>query len=121
MHRPPAEQMQMDVKNRLAGVAVGVEDRPKSAGRDAAGLRDQRGASHHLADELVVVGGEIVERRDVPPRHDEDVGRRLRIDVVEGDDALVFEDDGGVDFVIHDRAEEARRHNGIWCCVLGDW
>ena len=81
------------MEDGLAGVAVRVEHRPEAAGRDAAILGDRRGASDDFPHNLIVTLGELVERRDVPFRDDQDVRRPLRVDVVEREDAIVFVND----------------------------
>ena len=83
----PAEQVQVDVEHRLPGVAVRVEHGAVAAAGDSPLLRDRRRAPHHLADDLIVAGLEVVQRLDVALGHDEHVRRRLRIDVVEGEHA----------------------------------
>ena len=86
-HAAAAEQVQVDVKHRLTRVAVGVEYRPEPAGGEPTLLGDGRRAAHQLADDLIVFGADLVQRGDVPLGNDEHVRRRLRIDVVEGQDA----------------------------------
>jgi hypothetical protein len=44
---------------------------------------------------------------------DQHVERRLRVDVVEHDELLVFVDDGGWNLARDDSAEEAGGHHGI--------
>ena len=93
-HRAAAEDVQVDVEHRLAGVGVAVEDRPVAPIGVAGSLRERRAPSHHLADQAVVLGSELVEAGDVASRDDQHVRRRLRVDVLEGDDAVVLVDDG---------------------------
>src|SRR5216684_3032155 len=49
-----ADKVQMDVEYGLSGVRVGIEHRPKAACRNAALLRNRRGAPRQLADDGVV-------------------------------------------------------------------
>jgi len=100
----------MDVPHRLATVAVRVEDCTEAARRHSALLRDRRRPPHQLADELVVVCLKIVERVDVPLRDDEHVGWRLRVDVLEGDNPVVFEHDAARNLTVDDSAEQAVAH-----------
>ena len=68
------------------------------------------GDAGQLAHQRVVLGGEVVERRDVAPRHDQHVDRGLGVDVVEGHHVLVLVDELGGDLLAADLAEEAVRH-----------
>src|ERR1041384_2681324 len=90
MHRSPAWQVQMKMKDRLSRFAIRVEYRPIAAGRDAAFFRDRGGPSNELADEPVVFLADVVQRFDVTFRDDEHVRGRLRADVVEGEHAVVL-------------------------------
>ena len=110
MHRSAADEMEMNVEHRLSGFAVGVEDGPKAAGRDATLLRDRCRSPHQFSRELVIVGRQVVQRRDVALRHDENVRRSLRVDVVERDDAIILIDNRRRDLSIDDAAEETFGH-----------
>ena len=70
-------------------------------GWSALGLRQSR-----AIDEGVIAGREIVQRGDVLRGHDEDVQRRLRIDVAKGHKRVVSMHDGGRNRPGHDPAEE---------------
>jgi hypothetical protein len=92
----------MEMEHRLAGSRTGVDDDTVVA---------QPGFCRHLGDEvehaLRLVGGEVadvVEALDVPLGDDEDVRRRLRVDVADGDEAV---DGGDVVALAIERAEEA--------------
>ena len=103
----------MDMKDCLAGIAIGVEDRSVAARRQAAFAGDSGRPPHQFADEPVVLGAELVERRDMPFRYDQHVGRRLRVDVVEGDDAIVLVDQRRGNLTPDDFAEQAVGHTPI--------
>jgi hypothetical protein len=92
----------MQVKHRLAGARTGVDDDTVIV---------QPFACRHLGDEvehpLVLVGaelGDVVEAVDVVLGDDEQVRRRLRVDVADGDEALGR---GDVLALPVERAEEA--------------
>src|SRR6266851_44023 len=91
-----ADEVQVDMEDGLAGVAVRVEHGPETAGGDPAILRDGGGPPNDFTDDLIIVRRQFVERRDVALRHDEDVRGCLRTDVVEGEQAVVFVDEGRV-------------------------
>src|SRR5262245_4625606 len=93
--------------DRLPGVRPVVEDEAVAAlvGADLAG--DALRRAEHRREERTVLGPHRVGARDVLTRHDQDVGRRLRIEVVEGDDRLVLEGDSGRYLTTGDAAEQA--------------
>src|SRR5712691_4864345 len=105
-----ADEVQVDMEDGLAGVAVRVEHGPETAGGDPAILRDGGGPPNDFTDDLIIVRRQFVERRDVALRHDEDVRGCLRIDVVEGEQAVVFVDDGRRNLAFDDLAEETVWH-----------
>jgi len=110
MERSAAEQVQVYVEDALTRSAIGVEQRPVSRFRKPLVLRDGRCTTDQLADDLLIFHADVVQRRDVPFRHDQHVGWRLRIDVVERENAIVFVDDAGWDFPFDDFAEQAVGH-----------
>ena len=106
----PAEQVQMDVEDRLAGVAICVEHGAKAARVQAPLLRNGCRSPHHLAHNSVVSRLKVVQRVDVPLGDDEHVRRCLRVDVVEGEQTIVFVHDGAGNLASDDLAEQAIRH-----------
>ena len=82
----------MDVEHGLTGGGVTVEHRAVSAFGESALGGDCSRTADHRTHEGIVAALDVVHRRDVFARNDEDVHRRLRIDVVEGDKAVVFID-----------------------------
>jgi len=104
---PSAEEVEVDVEDGLAGGFAGVDDHAVAVRREFQVARDLRGAQQHVSDDRVVLIGHLVERRDVFARNDEDVRRRLRVDVVERDDLVVFVHFFCRDLARRDAAEEA--------------
>ena len=76
----------------------------------AVGGGERGAAPHHLAHDPVIFGGEVVEAGDVAPRHHEHVRRRLRVDVLERDHAVVLIHDRARDLPRDDLAEQAIGH-----------
>ena len=109
-HRPARQQMQVDVEHRLAGFAVAVEDRPVATLRVAVFPGQHGGRSEHRAHQRVIGRRQVIDGGNVPPRHDEQVQRRLRIDVLNRDQIVVLVDDGAFDLARDDLAEEAVAH-----------
>ena len=87
-----------DVGNQPIAV-FGDAARPSEIGRD----REE--APEHLSIALHEVGS----RADVAPGHEQDVGRRPRRDVADGDDEVVVVDAIGRDLAGHDAAEQDSR------------
>ena len=54
--------------------------------------------------------GPLPGRHYLPSRHDEDVSRSLRVDVVERDDVVVLVNDRRLDLAVHDAAEQTVGH-----------
>ena len=73
-------------------------------------LGDLPGHDVQVADQRGVVVVEDVERRDVLSRHDEHMRRRLRVDIAEGDGAVVLLDQLRWDLAVDDLAEQAVAH-----------
>ena len=91
---PAAEQVQVQVRHRLAGPLLAVEDQPIAV-RQAQLLRQLRRDQVQMAEQLAVLRLDVRVGRDDLARDDEDVDRRLRVDVVEGDAVVVLVDDAG--------------------------
>ena len=70
----------------------------------------RRRPSRHLSNERIVLRRQVVEGRDVPPGDDQHVHGRLRVDVLDRDEAIVLVDDGAGYLPGDDPAEQAFRH-----------
>src|SRR4051794_25956046 len=99
--------MEMDVEDRLAGGLAVVDDDAVAVVFEVQVAGDLRDAVEGQADYARLALIERVERGDVAARDDEDVRRRLRVDVVEGDGDVVLEHLLRGDLAGHDAAEEA--------------
>ena len=71
-------------------------------------LRPRRDASNRPG---VVAGRQIVQRGDVPARDDQDMQRRLRVDVLERHQLIVLMDELAGNLAADDLAEEAVGHS----------
>ena len=85
----------MEMEHLLVPVPIAVDDEPVAALGDSFLLREVAGDQQHVAGEGLVLVGEIVDGRDLPVQHDEDVGRGGRVDVAERGHPIVFVDDVG--------------------------
>jgi hypothetical protein len=100
----------MDVKHALAGFAIGIEDCAEPAISVPVLLCDRGRAAKHRADEPVVLGREMVERRNVRFRDEKHVEGSLRVDVRDDNDLVVFVDRFHRDLARHHSAEQAITH-----------
>src|SRR5882672_7297819 len=99
--------MHVDMIHLLMPHPAVVDDGAEALGR--AGFAGKApGDDEHLAERRLVAGLRIVERGDVRFGHEQDVHRRLRTDVVEGDHLVVF-----VDFFRRDLAADDFAKNAI--------
>ena len=109
----PAEQMKVNVKDRLSGVGAAVDDEAVTVLGDALLLGETVGDAVNSADELADVVLQIREQPDVHDRHDENVDRRLRSDIPKGDDAVVAVDDIAFDLALDNAAKKTIRHRSL--------
>jgi len=101
---PSAKEVQMEVKDGLAGVGIGIDHRAITSLRDSLPLRKLRRQGREPAHDGRI--GELVERRDVLAWNDKDVNRCLGIDVAKGDAVVGLGDDLGRDLLAYDPAEQ---------------
>jgi len=106
MHLALAEHMHMYVVDRLASEVVAVHHDTKTFltalffGETLSREKDM------TSERFVVIFAQVVEGRDVLLRNDEEVHGRLRRDVVEGDDLIIFIKLVRGDIPSHDLAEQ---------------
>ena len=95
----------MQVKDRLSGVRIRVDDGAIAAIRDAFRLGDPRGHEVHTPDTGGILG--LVERRNVIAWNHEDMNGRLRVDITEREAILVLGDDRRWYFLPDDATKQA--------------
>ena len=105
-HCLSADDVQVDVEHRLAGISLAVEHKTGTAFFETEVLRDKLCTVEHLAHEFTIFRLHVHDSRDVALRHDQEVYRCLRGDVVEGENIVVFVDFLGRDFTLDDFAEK---------------
>lgn len=88
----------MQMVDDLTAFLIDVADQPVALLGDPLFVGKLFGDQHHVGDQRTVIIREIVGRGDLFVGNDEDMGRRLGIDVSEAGDQIVFVDDvsGGV-------------------------
>src|SRR6266545_4880502 len=107
-HRAPAEQVQVQVKHRLPAVGVRVHHHAITSHRDPFLVRQLAREAQHFPEELRVFG--LVERGDVRRRDDQQVRRRLRVQVREGEQPIPPLHDLRRHLPRRDLAEDAAAH-----------
>src|SRR5690606_24534015 len=105
---PPAEEMEVQVKDRLPPVGTGVGHQPVAPLVEAEVGRDLGREGQQLAEYRLTVGAlGVPGRREVAGRDDEDVGRGLGREVVEGHRVGAAPDDLRGNLARDDLAEDA--------------
>ncbi len=77
------------MKNFLPTAGTGIDDRPETVGKPLF-ARQARQQPQHVRDQTVVRRCKLVQTLDVQARHNQQMHRRLRVDVLEYDHAIVF-------------------------------
>jgi len=82
----------MNVKmiDRLPAVITRIDDQSISRLIDSKFLRQVFGGGCHLVEKSPILLGQIADFRDMLFRNNQKVNRRLRIDILERDDVVVF-------------------------------
>lgn len=78
------------MEHGLARICVAIHHRAEATGFIPARFCDRRTTPGELADEIIVRGRQIIERRNMTFRDYEYVQRSLRIDVLERNQVVVF-------------------------------
>lgn len=105
-HDSPSEKMVVKMINRLPGPRVRVQDHAIPFRGNASLARQFRSYEENLAHKFPIVPREVEPRRDVLPRDNQNVNRRLRGDVLESHQPVVLVDDSGRYLLLDDLAEE---------------
>jgi hypothetical protein len=106
-----AEQVQVDVKHCLPCMTVAVEHGAVAGMIDATILGDACGLPDHRPNYGIVIGGEVIQRRNVTLGNDEDMYRGFRLDVLERQQLVVFVHAFRGNFSSDNLAKQAR-HEG---------
>src|SRR6185503_2521587 len=93
-----------------AGVGARVDDHAETGVGNPLLPGQARGDLKNLADNRVVVGLDVEHARDMLARNDENVHRRLWLDIPEGNDAIVLVEDTRVDLSFHQGAKQTAIH-----------
>jgi hypothetical protein len=102
-----AEQMKMEVGNRLSGVWTVIGDDPVAAVMQAVLGGDARRQCQRVRRDDPIVATDFAQGCEVSSRHDEHVDRRLRVEVAEGDVMLALRNELSPELAARDTAEDA--------------
>ena len=102
--------MEVNVKDSLARARVHIEDGPVPSPMSFPLPRDPGSRLEHLAQQQIVVGAHVVQRRDVFLRYNQHVNRRLRVDIFESQNLVIFVHSRRRDLAGDDLAKQAVRH-----------
>lgn len=85
----------MQVIDGLSRQCVGIGYQAVTIFRHPISSREQRGGPYESADESIVCGRNLERVCDVSARYEQEVKRRLRVQILEGQDLPVVVEDGG--------------------------
>src|SRR5690606_36403740 len=88
-----AEQMHVQMENRLAAIGVRICDDSVTGVRKTFVAGDLCGRQHQMSDKLLLILSRGIERLDMHTRNDQNMRRSLRLDVIERDAPVVFVND----------------------------
>lgn len=98
------------MRDGFARVGAVVDDDAK-AGGEVEFSRDPAGGGEQVAEQRFVAGGGFGDARDELFRDDEQMDRRLRLDIVEDDTVFVLEFDFRGDFAVDDFLKDGLGHD----------
>jgi hypothetical protein len=102
--------MQVEVKNGLPAMGIGVDNEPVSIPRNSFPRGNQPGGCKEAPDQLLIPVSQQVDRFDMPVRDDQDVNRRGGMHVTKSGRLPVAEDDCTRAFTGNDPAKNAVPH-----------
>ena len=97
----------MDMKDRLSDFAAVVDNQPISIIVEPALFSKRLRNKEQMPDELAVYMFDAVDVSDMLFRNNQDMDRRLRVDILECDSMLVFVDQFGGHLFFNNSAEDA--------------
>jgi hypothetical protein len=85
-----AQDVNMQVKDRLAGFRVRIDNSSVSGSVNALLSGHAPHNGHHVAEKHLVLLQAVIERNNMFSRDDQQVNRSLGVDIMKGDAVLVF-------------------------------
>jgi hypothetical protein len=113
LERASAEEVEVEMGDRFAGVLAVVEDESVSGVGDALATGDFGGGEEEIAEDCLIFGSGETYARDRLPGDDEDVDGGLGRDVAESEAEVILEEDLGGDIAVADFLEEGFGAHGV--------
>src|SRR5574337_911805 len=88
--RPSTQQVQMQMIHRLSAVAITIDHQAEAPLRNPDLLRDAVCHQQEVPQQPIISLGRIEDGREVLAGNNENMDRRLRVDIFEGDGLLVL-------------------------------
>lgn len=101
----------MQMRHGFAGIGSIVKHKPKPVLIQSKLFGDFSGLKQKMSEDLVVGGLSFSDAWDGLFRDDQDMSGSLGFDVAEGDDFVVFVEDGGRDFAGNDLLKQCFAHD----------
>lgn len=109
-HGAPTEHVKVEMEHRLARLRSDVGDDPIAVAKFGL-VGDLAHRAEQLRQQISIGCCQCMGIRNVAPRNDENVSRRLWRDIAEGDDVVILVNPVRRDLVRHDLAEETIGHD----------
>ena len=106
----------MKMRDSLSGVRSVIRDDPVAAVMEPVLGGHTRRQRQRVRRDVPIAATDVAQGRDVLSRHDEDMDRRLRVEVVEGDVVLALGDELRSKLAARDAAEDAIGNGRIVHC-----
>jgi hypothetical protein len=103
VHLAPAQDMQVQVKNRLPGIRPGIDHQAVLPEPDFFGRFS--GCQQQMAQQLRIV--RLVQGGDMPARDQQNMNRSLGLQVSESDSQIILVNERGRDLAAGDLAKNA--------------
>ena len=107
MEGASAQQMDVKMKHRLSGARSRIDDGPVAFGIQSALARQLRRHGQEASQQRLVLCGGILERGKMLARNHQQMNRRLRVEVFNGRNLVVFVDEFRRRAALDDAAEQA--------------
>jgi formamidopyrimidine-DNA glycosylase len=107
------EDVEVQVPYRLTGIRAIVGDHPVAAVVQPPLLRHSRSQRQRVGGDVLIFRPNLAQRREMPPRDDENMHRSLRLQIAERDIVLALGDELRPELAPRDAAENAIGRLGI--------
>lgn len=101
----------MQMRDGFAGIGTVIDDEAKAALADVKLFGERSGFEEQMAKDLMIFRLRLGDPRNRFLGNDEHMNRCLRLDVLEGDDFVVFVENFGGDFAVDDFFKKGFAHD----------